>query len=247
MLQVFLEMTHASRACNLDGMDLKKRIEELLAAKKANMSDLAAFCGVTPQAVQQWVSMGRMPRPERLKRIAAFFGISESALFNSSSAKTTTEIESDDFPTPTADEYEIIPQLDLEASCGHGKFNDYVVVKGGLSFKRETLQAWGITPTNGRIIYASGQSMEPTIGHGRVVLINMDERTPQDGRVYLICDGDSAMLLKRLVREFDAATGGMVWKMRSDNSDKRQYADKPLPDHSTATIVGRAVWHDGIL
>lgn len=153
----------------------------------------------------------------------------------------------DDFPTPTADDYEIIPQLDLEASCGHGKFNDYVVVKGGLSFKRETLRAWGITPKNGRVIYADGQSMEPTIGHGRVVLIKTDDTAPQDGRVYLICDGDSAMLLKRLVREFDPASGAMVWKMRSDNPDKRQYADKPLPDHSAATVVGRAVWYDGVL
>lgn len=151
------------------------------------------------------------------------------------------------FEVPSAADYELIPQLDLKASCGNGKFNDYVCVKGGLSFKRETLQAWGITPNNGRIIYADGQSMEPTIGHGRVVLINMDDTTLQDGRVYLICDADSAMLLKRLVREFDQSSGGMVWKMRSDNPDKRQYADKPLPDHSAATVVGRAVWHDGVL
>lgn len=93
MLQVFLEMTRASHACNLDGMDLKKRIEELLAAKKANMSDLATFCGVTPQAVQQWVSMGRMPRPERLKRIAKYFGISESELFNNLPTKPPMEPE----------------------------------------------------------------------------------------------------------------------------------------------------------
>lgn len=152
-----------------------------------------------------------------------------------------------DWQIPSTDHYEIIPQLDLEASCGNGKFNDYVTVKGGLSFKRETLQAWGITPLNGRVIQASGQSMEPTIGNGRVVLIKMDDTIPQDNRVYLICDCDSAMLLKRLVREFDPATGGMVWKMRSDNPDKRQYADKPLPDNDTATIVGRAVWHDGVL
>lgn len=154
---------------------------------------------------------------------------------------------SDEFPTPTENDYEIIPQLDLEASCGDGRFNDYVVIKGGLSFKRETLMAWGITPKNGRIIHVVGQSMEPTIGHGRVVLINLDDTTPQDGKVFLICDSDSAMLLKRLIREFDPTAGQMMWKMRSDNPDKRQYPDKPLPHHDSATIVGRAVWHDGIL
>lgn len=158
-----------------------------------------------------------------------------------------TAVEAEDFQVPTDEYYEIIPKLDMEASCGHGKFNDFVTVNGGQSFDREMLKTFGITPKNGRVIKASGQSMEPTIGNGRAVLIKIDDTVPQDNRVYLICDCDNAMFLKRLVRDFDPATSGMVWKMRSDNPDKRQYADKPLPDSDTATIVGRAVWHDGVL
>lgn len=155
--------------------------------------------------------------------------------------------EEEDFAVPDDGSFEIIPQLDVEASCGHGKFQDYVQVKGGLVFKSETLRQWGITPNNGRIIYASGQSMEPTIQHGRVVLINTSETEPVDNKVFLICDSDGGIVLKRLVREYDSASGDMIWKMRSDNTNKRDFPDKPLPDGEHVTIVGRAVWNDSVL
>lgn len=205
-------------------------------------ADLARACGASAAAVSRWKNDLNGIDSEFARPLAAFLGVDPIWLENGKGDPDTGELLS-----PTAEHYELIPQLDLKASCGHGTFTDYVVVKGGLSFKRDTLREWGITAKNGRVIDADGHSMEPTIGHGRVVLINLSDRTPQDNKVFLICDADGGMLLKRLIREFDPGAGGMVWKMRSDNPDKRQYADKPLPDHSSATIVGRAVWHDGLL
>lgn len=148
---------------------------------------------------------------------------------------------------PSDEDFDLIPQLDLAAACGDGKFSDHVVVKGGLAFKKTFMHQFGVTEATGRIIYAQGSSMEPTIGSGRVVLINLADTTPQDGRVFLICDQDGAMILKRLVREYDPTFQQTVWKTRSDNPDKRSYPDKILPDDPRVKIVGRAIWHDGLL
>lgn len=87
-MQVILEMTNTSGACNLVRMDIRKRITELLEAKGANMSQLAAHCKVSPQAVQQWIAKGRMPRPERIRQIAEFFGVSEAELFSENLSPT---------------------------------------------------------------------------------------------------------------------------------------------------------------
>ncbi len=145
------------------------------------------------------------------------------------------------------EKFDLVPQLDMSAACGDGKFAEHVVVKGGLAFKKSFMRQFGISEATGRVIYADGSSMEPTIGNGRVVLVNLSDTAPQDGRVFLICDQDGALILKRLVREYDPTIQLTVWKTRSDNPDKRQFPDKILPMDSRVKIVGRAIWHDGLL
>lgn len=148
---------------------------------------------------------------------------------------------------PTEDEFSFVKQLDLHASCGNGRFEEHVVVKGGLAFKRSSLRALGVSEQHARIIYADGTSMEPTVGHGRVVLVNLADTAPIDGKVYLICDPDGATYLKRLVREYHHQIGGMAWIMRSDNQNKKDFPDKLLPDDARTHIIGRAVWNDNTL
>lgn len=148
---------------------------------------------------------------------------------------------------PTEDEFALVQQLDLSASCGSGRFTEHVVVKGGLAFKRSSLRDIGVQEEHARVIYATGDSMEPSIGHGRVVLIDTADNKAIDNRVFLICDPDGSILLKRLVREFHPSSGDMRWIMRSDNPNKTQYPDKLLPDDDRTVIVGRAVWTDKML
>jgi transcriptional regulator with XRE-family HTH domain len=87
-------MTRTSGTCTLPRMDIKERISELLLEQGKNMTQLASHCGVSPQAVQQWIGIGRMPRPERLRQIADFFGIETADLFSIEPAdKSETEDE----------------------------------------------------------------------------------------------------------------------------------------------------------
>ena len=148
---------------------------------------------------------------------------------------------------PTGDSHALIQQLDLQASCGNGKFHDHVVVKGGLAFKHSTLRSFGVPEDRARIIYANGHSMEPTIYDGRVVLINLDETMLIDNKIFLICDSDGAIYLKRVVREYHAHSGGMTWIMRSDNPNKKDFPDKLFPQDDRTHIIGRAVWNDNLL
>lgn len=135
----------------------------------------------------------------------------------------------------------------MQASCGNGKFEEHTVVKGGPAFKRSSLQRFGVQEDKARIIYAEGTSMEPTIRGGSVVLINLADTQPSDGKVYLVCDPDGANYIKRLVREYNPAAGGMAWVMRSDNPNKNEHPDKLLPEDDRTRIIGRAVWNDNTL
>lgn len=150
-------------------------------------------------------------------------------------------------PHPTGDDFAMVPQLDVEASCGNGCYVDHVVVKGGLAFKKSSLRDFGVPESAARIIYAKGGSMWPTIKDGCVVLLNTADREPKEGRVFAICTPDGDLVLKRLVREFHPAMGAQTWLMRSDNPDKTAHPDKILPPDDRTMIAGLAVWNDNRL
>ena len=153
----------------------------------------------------------------------------------------------EELPQPTEEEFAFVPQLDIAAACGNGRFEDHVVVKGGLAFKKSFLREQGVPEHAARIIYSDGGSMSPRIQDGRVVLINTAERSPVDNRIYAVCLPDGGLVLKRLVRDYHPAAGATVWILRSDNPDKTAYPDKILPPDDRTMIIGRAVWTDSLL
>lgn len=157
------------------------------------------------------------------------------------------QIHDRDQSAPNDEEFALVPQLDLAAACGDGKWIDHVVVKGGLAFKRSSLKDFGVPESAARVIYASGGSMAPTIQNGCVVLLNCADREPRDGRVYAVCQPDGSLVLKRLVMDWVPVLGRQGWVMRSDNPDKHLHPDKILPPDDRTIIVGRAVWNDNRL
>jgi phage repressor protein C with HTH and peptisase S24 domain len=209
---------------------------------------MADIAGVSPPAVGYWLSDTYGIGADPARKLAAFFDVDPIWLEKGEGAPNGAPTSESNDNVPSGDEFALIPELDVRAACGPGgKFHDHVVVTGGLVFKRTFLGEMGVNEQHARVIHADGPSMEPTIGHGRVVLVNTADNTPQDGRVFLICDEDGGMLLKRLVREYEPTIGTTAWKIRSDNPDKRKYPDKFWPEDARACIVGRAIWHDGLL
>lgn len=156
-------------------------------------------------------------------------------------------LDEQELPHPTEDEFAFVPQLDIAAACGNGRFEDHVVVKGGLAFKKSFLREQGVPEQSARIIYSSGGSMAPTVQDGRVVLLNLSQRDPIDTKIFAICLPDGGLVLKRLIRDYHPAAGAIVWILRSDNPDKTQFPDKILPPDDRTIIVGRAVWTDNLL
>jgi phage repressor protein C with HTH and peptisase S24 domain len=164
-----------------------------------------------------------------------------------SNAADISNLDAGDLPNPTSEEFAFVPQLDIAAACGNGRFEDHVVVKGGLAFKKSFLREKGVPEHAARVIYASGGSMSPTLQDGCVVLLNLADTEPRDGKVYAICKPDDGLVLKRLIWDFHPSMGRQTWILRSDNPDKIGHPDKVLPPDDRTMIAGRAVWNDNQL
>jgi phage repressor protein C with HTH and peptisase S24 domain len=236
------------------------------AAARVGMSP-AQFANLRDGAKDSKTGKPRGMRKETARRIDAAFGKAEGWLdIDHNSApddlskkshivgmigdwyeSTEVSLDEGDLPNPTPDEFAFVPQLDIAAACGNGRFEDHVVVKGGLAFKKSFLREQGVPEHAARIIYSDGGSMRPTIQDGRVVLINMAETNPIDNKIYAICLPDGGLVLKRLVRDYHPSAGTLVWILRSDNPDKMSFPDKLLPPDDRTMIAGRAVWTDSLL
>lgn len=105
-----------------------------------------------------------------------------------------------------------------------------------LQFHADALRKRGLERAKLAVIFAQGDSMVPTIKDGDAILVDVSDRTPQDGKLYAISiAGD--LLTKRLVE-----LGGR-WFIESDNrSDPKWGKPQPLDGISGIEIHGRVRW-----
>lgn len=131
------------------------------------------------------------------------------------------------------EDFEEVQHLDVQVAAGHGSEPQLEEVVGTLKFRREFLQACGVSAANGAIVNVRGASMEPTIPSGAVLLVNRAQQDPRVNSIYVFWKPDG-LVVKRLVKD------GERWVARSDNGDRQAFPDFPLDDGYK--LLGRAVW-----
>ncbi|WP_052393566.1 S24 family peptidase [Mycoavidus cysteinexigens] len=226
-------------------MDRKIILQELLKSRfGGSQAAMARALKRSPSQIHQWLSGHRMIGDAGARHIEMTLGLALGWMDGKVSFPRSLK---EDVGVATDDEFALIPHLDIAAACGEGRFVDQVVLKGRLAIERSTLRDLGVSEAAARIIYAAGGSMWPTIQDGGLVLINIADITPKDGKVYAICTPDGGLVLKRLIWDYHPNIGAQTWIMRSDNSDKAVHPDKVLPPDDRTMIVGRAVWNDNRL
>lgn len=111
-----------------------------------------------------------------------------------------------------------------------------------LTFQTSWLQQMGLRSGELCVIRCRGDSMEPRIHDGDVILIDKASRDVQDSAVYAINYAGEAKL-KRLFKKLD---GSVLIK-----SDNPKYGDEVVPASedmaSQLNIIGKAVWIGGTI
>ena len=139
-------------------------------------------------------------------------------------------------------QYIPIPVYDAFLAAGNGHLNDTDAVTGSLAFRKDWLNDMGLSRDSAVIATASGDSMEPTIHNGDMLLIDLDRtsvparaREAGDTRpsgIYAVLD-DGAARVKRV----ELAAPG-TFALLSDNP---AFPVEFRPSDSMS-IIGRVVW-----
>lgn len=213
---------------------MANRIEHHLNLKGGNQSEMARFIGVTPQAVQKWVAGESEPRGKNLDKAAEYLGVSPAMLkFGSDTGLSRVSAIHPDDPPP--DDVIFVPESRIEFSGGNGRVATYELVEDEepATYRLSWFQKYGINPDKVRRFRVSGHSMEPMLFPRDTILVNLEETTIVDGKMYAI-RYDNELRVKYLFRRL----GGMLI-LRSVNPDYKDEEVSPELVDEHISIIGR--------
>ena len=219
------------------------RIEQLLLARNGgNQSEMARHVGVSPQAVQKWVAGDSEPRGKNLDLAAEFLGVTPAHL--------KFGIVMDQHPAAAAPMAGLLPVRGVEDDDPSLTQIQKVRIKvqaGITGFRVEPEHHDGETmgvPTSWvrseRLVMSDlyaivvrGESMEPSLFDGDVIVVNTADKKLVDGAVYAI-NYEGEVVVKRMTRD-----AGMWW-LTSDNQDQRKYHRKSCKG-AECIVIGKVV------
>lgn len=222
---------------------MANRIEKLLTEKNGgNQSEMARFIGVSPQAVQKWVAGDSEPRGKNLDLAAEFLGVTPAHLKFGIEMSRPSDVDTvppgmmrvrevgEDDPGITR-----IMKVTIKVQAGITGFRVEPEHHDGkmLGVPTEWVRSERYIASDLLAIVVRGESMEPSLYDGDVIVVNSGDKRLVDGSVYAV-NYEGEVVVKRMVRD-----AGMWW-LSSDNADQRKFHRK-LCKGAECIVIGKVV------
>ena len=218
-------------------VNIAERLRNKMRDLGLNESQLSRRASVPQPTINRILSgESASPRKSTVEALSRPLGVSPDWLLFGTGSEATHD------RSPSAKDYALIPQFKAKGACGGGYLNEHVETTEGLAFKRDWLHRMKAKPENLYVIYAEGDSMEPYIFQGDVVLFDRSQTEPKDKQVYVIRRPDGGNSIKRLTQQLSG-----TWVIRSDNPDKIANPDEPVSEDAIHEMpfLGRVIWRGG--
>lgn len=201
-----------------------------------SVSEFARLCAVEESSMRQYLQGKTLPSFQNLVAIHEATGTPIDWLVTGKGSDKYTNT-SPEISGSSAERLSIpIQKLAIRASAGAGG----AVMDDNAEFVPVPLaivDQIGLKPDQIRLLQGHGGSMEPTIGDGDLLLVDVRKDTraqPADGKIYVFALGDD-VYVKRLLKT------PRGWTMRSDNRELYP-SDELIPPNEPFRIFGRVRW-----
>lgn len=133
-------------------------------------------------------------------------------------------------------DFTLVPRVGVSASAGHGLVALAEEITERLAFKTEWLREMGLSPSYVGLLTCSGDSQDPVIKDGALMLVDMrPDQLVRSGNFYIVVlDGD--VLVKLVNRKVD----GTIELISHNPAYPKEIIDSQKLDK--LTIPGRVVW-----
>lgn len=209
---------------NTDETGFTERLNALIGTQSAR--GFAQKAGMGDSTLRAILN-GAMPRLDNLLRIAEAAGVSVEWLATGREpTKSDSQFE---------EEFALIPGYNVQVGAGHGSIAGDESPTRELAFRRKWLRFRGFHESNLVLVFAKGDSMEPTISDNETVMVDTSEKKLRDGRIYVIRNGDH-LLVKRIQTLWNDGV-----QLLSDN---KEYPPQEIPRDNLENleVIGKVVW-----
>lgn len=227
----------------LQGIDIRIRD---VARRVGGLKSLASKADIPLGTLNGYLA-GRKITAENLVALAAAAGVPLDWLATGAGERpTSAESTSDGLPSepgrrlPPSGEpgegFVLVPRYDVQASAGHGLFNEQEMIVDYLAFQESWVRmVLRVDPKDLVLITAVGDSMEPVVRSGDLLLVNRAVNAFLDDAIYVLVFG-GAVLVKRVQRFFNGAV-----TIKSDNA---AYVEQTLSagEAEEVHVAGRVCW-----
>lgn len=144
-----------------------------------------------------------------------------------------------DIPVELLNEFILVPRYNVAGSCGGGAIVDTEDVVEYLSFRREWIKnSLRVGEKDLCVISVKGDSMEPRLKDGDVVLLDTSTKHIEDNAIYAL-QFNGGLSIKRVQRFMSGALEII--------SDNKLYKAEMIPPEQSGNVrvVGRVVWAGG--
>jgi len=233
-----------------DTASVALRIAQAIDQSGKTSAEIAAACGVTPQAVNGWKKTGRIGKGQ-LPVLAELTGKSVEWLIGGveravaagggsvtfSARPITVYNNLDELPVEST---VLVKRIDVELSAGKGRQSWHIEEREPLPFQAAYIRRLDAKPANLVAVKVNGDSMEPRLFDDDTVLVDSaDKRVPANGGVFaLVYAGE--MLVKRLRQ---LPNGDL--KIISDNAERYEAITVSADDIEHIHVVGRVKYRSG--
>lgn len=140
-----------------------------------------------------------------------------------------------DVKCPKTEDFAFVDRFDVKLSAGPGSNGDNARKLAPVAFRRQWLSENGLKPDNCVVTGVSGNSMEPMLFDGDLVLLNRNRVDLRSGQVYGIVDIEGDVRIKRIERIEE----GIILRSENPNCPSELRLGD---DANRVRIIGALAW-----
>ncbi len=215
--------------------ELGERIK-LSALEVGGKKNLSHLTGIPESGIYRYIKGESAMPVKALVKIAKAAGLSVEWLATGEGSMRPGEVR-EGWASYSVEmgEFALIPGYNVEVAAGVGTFPGGEESTRKLAFRHKWLRYRGLKPEHLVLVFAKGDSMEPTINDNNTLMIDTSNRELMDGHIYVIRT-DGHLIVKRIQKLWNK---GIL--LLSDNKEYREQQIEPN-EADDLEVIGKVVW-----